>query len=43
MTAAKVAVKVIDGWAVFDGTAQRHGGHQLDVDPDTAARWETAG
>lgn len=40
---AKVKVKVCDGWAVYDGVAQRHGGQQLDVDRDTAERWETAG
>ena len=41
--AATVKVKVREGWAVFDGSAQRGGCHTLDVDPDTAADWIAAG
>jgi hypothetical protein len=40
---ASVTVKVLDGWAVFDGTSQRGGGAVLEVDSDTAAQWEKAG
>ena len=38
-----VTVEVRDGWAVHDGTAQRTAGQRVDVDPDVAARWVTAG
>ena len=31
--AGTVKVEVRHGWSVFDGTAQRNGGEQLDVDP----------
>lgn len=41
--AATVKVKVKDGWAVYDGTEQRTGGEQLDVDPDVADEWVAAG
>jgi len=41
--AGTVKVKVRDGWAVYDGNAQRTGGATLDVDTDTADRWEAAG
>ncbi len=41
--AGTVKVKVRDGWAVYDGTTQRGGGHTLEVDPETAERWESAG
>ncbi len=41
--AGTVKVKVRDGWAVYDGTTQRGGGHALEVDPETAERWERAG
>ena len=41
--AGTVTVEVRDGWAMYDGTAQRSGGELLDVDPDLAARWVTAG
>ena len=38
-----VKVEVKRGWSVFDGTAQRNGGEQLDVDPETAEHWVAAG
>jgi len=38
-----VKVRVIDGWAVHDGTRHRTGGEVLDVDTDTAEQWEVAG
>jgi hypothetical protein len=38
-----VKVRVLDGWAVFDGERQRVGGEQLEVDLDTAEQWESAG
>jgi hypothetical protein len=38
-----VKVRVREGWAVFDGHAQRGGGQTLDVDPDTAEQWLAAG
>ncbi len=41
--AGTVKVKVRDGWAVFDGTAQRSGGELLDVDRDVAEQWTAAG
>ena len=42
-SAGTVTVRVRDGWAVYDGVAQRTGGARLDVDPDLAARWVAAG
>ncbi len=41
--AATVKVRVREGWAVYDGHAQRGGGETLDVDPDTAVEWLAAG
>jgi hypothetical protein len=41
MSAMKVTAR--EGWAVFDGTAQRGEGETLQVDADTADQWETAG
>lgn len=38
-----VKVKVREGWAVYDGKAQRGAGETLEVDADTADQWETAG
>lgn len=38
-----VKVKVRNGWAVFDGKVQRAGGETVEVDPDTAEQWQTAG
>lgn len=43
MSGGTVTVKVLDGWAVYDGQEQRGGGEQVDVDPDTAGRWVAAG
>lgn len=41
MTAVKV--KVRDGWAVFDGKAQRGPGAVVSVPADLAERWQAAG
>ena len=41
--AATVKVKVLDGWAVYDGKQQRSGGEQLEVDREVAAEWVAAG
>jgi len=41
--AGTVKVTVLDGWAVYDGTAQRSGGATVEVDPDTAEQWLAAG
>ncbi len=38
-----VKVRVLDGWAVYDGETQRPGGDELEVDPETAGRWRIAG
>lgn len=38
-----VTVRVREGWAVFDGTAQRSGGDELMVPADLAGRWSIAG
>lgn len=38
-----VRVRVRDGWAVYDGTAQRGEGETVNVDPDTAEQWLAAG
>ena len=38
-----VKVRVIDGWAVHDGTRHRTGGEVVEVDADTAEQWITAG
>ena len=43
MSADTVTVKVKHGWSVFDGTEQRNGGEQLDVDPHVAEQWVAAG
>ena len=37
------AKRVVPGWAVFDGIAQRSGGDVIDVKPDVAADWIAAG
>ena len=41
--AATVKVRVREGWAVYDGKAQRGGGETLEVDPDQAEEWLAAG
>ena len=38
-----VKVRVLDGWAVYDGERQRGAGEVLDVDTDTVDQWEVAG
>ena len=38
-----VSVTVRDGWAVYDGTEQQHGGAVATVDRDTANAWTAAG
>ncbi len=38
-----VKVRVLDGWAVFDGETQRSGGDELEVPADLAGRWSSAG
>jgi len=39
----KVKVRVLDGWAVYDGKRQRSGGEQLEVDAALADEWLAAG
>jgi len=41
--AAKVTVKVVEGWAVYDGKSQRGGGEVLNVDAELAEKWIAAG
>lgn len=41
--AGTVKVKVREGWAVYDGTAQRVGGETVEVDAELADQWITAG
>lgn len=36
-------VTVAQGWAVYDGTEQRHAGATLDVDRETAQQWLASG
>lgn len=36
-------VTVAQGWAVYDGTEQRHAGATLVVDRDVAEQWLDAG
>ena len=43
MSAAKVKVRVKDGWAVYDGKKQRVGGETVTVDAELAEEWEAAG
>jgi len=44
MTATvKVKVRVLDGWAVYDGKQQRSGGEQLDLEPEVAEQWTATG
>ena len=43
MAAAKVTVKVVEGWAVYDGKTQRGGGETVEVDRATADAWLQAG
>ncbi len=38
-----VRVRVLDGWAVFDGETQRGAGAELEVPADLAGRWSIAG
>ncbi len=38
-----VRVRVREGWAVYDGKAQRSGGEQLTVDAALADEWLAAG
>ncbi len=38
-----VKVRVLEGWAVYDGETQRGAGEQLDVPADLAGRWSIAG
>ena len=38
-----VRVRVLDGWAVFDGETQRGAGDELEVPADLAGRWSIAG
>ena len=40
---AKVRVRVLDGWAVAVDGVQRSGGAIVEVDADTARRWQAAG
>jgi hypothetical protein len=43
MSAGKVKVQVRDGWAVYNGKAQRGSGEVLDADPDQGKAWLAAG
>jgi hypothetical protein len=43
MSGDLVKVRVVPGWAVFDGIAQRTGGDVVDVPADVAADWIAAG
>ncbi len=43
MAAAKVKVRVADGWAVYADGVQRGGGETVEVDQETAERWCAAG
>jgi hypothetical protein len=43
MRSMKVKVRVRDGWAVYDGKAQRGGGETVEVEPETADEWLVAG
>ena len=38
-----VKVRVLDGWAVYDGDTQRGAGDELEVPADLAGRWSIAG
>ena len=38
-----VKVKVIEGWAVYDGEQQRTAPATIEVDSDTADQWIVAG
>ena len=40
---SNVKVTVREGWAVYDGTAQRGGGETFEVDTATAEQWIAAG
>lgn len=43
MTAGTVSVRVLDGWAVYDGHRQHGGGSVVEVPLDLARRWIAAG
>jgi len=34
-----VRVRVSEGWAVYDGSRQRHGGEVIEVPVEQAAEW----
>jgi hypothetical protein len=38
-----VKVRVLTGWAVHDGTAQRGAGELVETDADTAKAWLASG